>query len=94
MRDLIGGHLKKDGKVAKKKLVKRQGKSKTCNTTRSALCCMEVVNINTFKVTKQEEFLTYTIPLHAKVNGLSTYQNVSCVIFNMQVNQKPALTSY
>ena len=73
MRDLIGGHLKKDGKVAKKKLVKRQGKSKTCNTTRSALCCMEMVNINTFKVTKQEEFLTYTIPLHAKVNGLSTY---------------------
>ena len=76
MRDLIGGHLKKDGKVAKKKLVKRQGKSKTCNTTRSALCCMEVVNINTLKVTKQEEFSTYstyTIPLHAKVNGLSIY---------------------
>ena len=94
MRDLIGGHLKKDGKVAKKKLVKRQGKSKTCNTTRSALCCMEVVNINTFKVTKQEEFSTYTIPLHAKGNRLSTYQNVSCVIFNIQVNQKPALTSY
>ena len=41
MRDLIGGHLKKDGKVAKKKLVKRQGKSKIYNTTRSALCCMD-----------------------------------------------------
>ena len=48
IRDLIGGHLKY-GKAAKKKLVKRQGKSKTCNTTRSALGCMQVINTNTFR---------------------------------------------
>ena len=40
IQGLIGGHLIKNGKVAKKKLEKRQGKSKTCNTIRSALCCM------------------------------------------------------
>ena len=41
MHDLRCSHLIKDGKVANKKLEKRQGKSKTCNTTRSALCCMQ-----------------------------------------------------
>ena len=45
----MGGHLIKDGKVAKKKLEKWQGKSKTCNTTGSALCCMQVKNTNTLK---------------------------------------------
>ena len=49
IRDLIDGHLIKDGKVAKKKLEKRQDKSKTCYTTRSALCYMQMVNTNTFK---------------------------------------------
>ena len=49
IQDLIGGHLIKNGEVAKKKLETRQGKSKTCNATRSALCCMQVVNTNTFR---------------------------------------------
>ena len=49
IQDLIGGHLIKDVKFAKKNLEKRQGKSKTCNTTKSALCCMKVVNTNTLK---------------------------------------------
>ena len=49
IQDLICGHLIKDGKVAKKKLEKRQGKNKTCNTTRLTLRCMQVVNTNTFK---------------------------------------------
>ena len=35
MQDLMGGHLIKDGKIANKKLEKRQSKSKTCNKTRS-----------------------------------------------------------
>ena len=73
IQDLIGGHLIKDGKVAKKKLEKRQGKSKTCNTTRSALCCMQVVNTNTIKSDQTREFSTCTIQLHAKVCGASTY---------------------
>ena len=49
IQDLIGGHLIKDQKAAKKKLEKWQAKSKTCNTTRSALWCMQVVNVNTFR---------------------------------------------
>ena len=70
MQDLIGGYLVKDGKVAKKKLVKRQCKSKKCNTTRSALCCMQVVNDNTFKsnLTKRVFFNIYHT-IHVKVNG-------------------------
>ena len=72
-QDLIDGHLIKDGKVAKKKLEKRQGKSKAFNTTRSALCCMQVVNTNTFRSNQTRRVLTYTLPLHAKINGLSTY---------------------
>ena len=68
IQDLIGGHLIKDGKVVKEKFVKRQGKIKTCNTTRSTLCCMQVVNTNTLKSNQ-----IFTIPLHAKFNGLSTY---------------------
>ena len=45
----MGGHLLKDRKVAKKKLEKRQGKSKICNTIRSTFCGMQVVYTNTFK---------------------------------------------
>ena len=72
-QDLIDGHLIKDGRVAKKKLEKRQGKSKPFNTTRSALCCMQVVNTDTFRSNQTKRVLTYTLPLHTKVNGLSTY---------------------
>ena len=42
MQDFKGGHLIKDGKIAKKKLEKRQGRNKTCITTRSDLCCMQI----------------------------------------------------
>ena len=56
IQDLIGGRLIKDGKFAKKKLIKRQSKGKTCNTTRSASCCMQVVNTNTFKSNKTKSF--------------------------------------
>ena len=54
MQNLIHGHLVKGRKVAKRKLEKLQKKSKTCNTTRSALCCMQVVNPNTFKSNETE----------------------------------------
>ena len=49
IQELIGGHVIQDRKVVKKKLEKQQSRSKACNTTRSALCCMKVVNTNTFK---------------------------------------------
>ena len=49
IQDIIGGYLIKDRKVAMNKLQTRQDKSKACNTTRSALCYMQVVNTNTFR---------------------------------------------
>ena len=73
-QNLLGGHVIKDGKVAKKKFEKLQGKRKT-------LCCMQVVITNNGKVTKQKQFSTYAIPLHAEADGLSTYKNVFYVIF-------------
>ena len=62
---------KKDRKVAKKKLQKLQGKSMTCNTIRSASCCMQVVNTNRFISNQTKTFPTYSTILDA--NGLSTY---------------------
>ena len=56
LQDLIGCHLIRNGKVANKKLENRQGKSKTCNTTKSTLCCMEVVSNNTFKYNQTKIF--------------------------------------
>ena len=64
IQDLIGGHLIKDGKVVKKKLKKRQGKSKPCNTTRSALCCMQVVNTNRFRSNQTKMVFFQHIPYH------------------------------
>ena len=47
--DLIGSNLIKDGKVANKKLEKRQGKSKTYNATKPALFWVQVVKTNAFR---------------------------------------------
>ena len=47
--DFIGSNLIKDGKVANKKLEKRQGKSKTYNAAKPALFCMQVVKTNAFR---------------------------------------------
>ena len=69
IQDLIDGHFIKDGKIGEKKLENRQGKSKTCNITRSGLCCMQQILI-LLKATKQKEFSIYNIPLHSKANGL------------------------
>ena len=76
IQDLTGGHLVKDGKVAKKKLEKRQGKSKICNTTRSALCCLQVVNTNTFKSFQH-------IPYHYMQKTMD-YLLTKCILCNIQ----------
>ena len=49
IKDLIHNNLIKNGKAAQNKLEKQQGKSKASKTIRSALCCMQVENTNTFK---------------------------------------------
>ena len=74
-QDLICGHLIKDEKVAKKQFEKRQDKRKTCNTTRLALCCMEVVNTNKFRCnqTKRVFNIYHTITCKSQLHGLSTY---------------------
>ena len=68
IKDLIHNNSIKNGKAAKNELEKQQGKSKAGDTARSALCCMQVENTNTFKSKQIKEFSTYTILLHAKVN--------------------------
>ena len=77
IQDLIEGLFIKDGKVGEKKLENRQGRSKACNITRSALCCMQEILI-LFKATKQKEISIYNIPLHSKANGLEIVKYKSC----------------
>ena len=72
----------KEGKIAKNKLEKRQDKSKTCSTTRSALCCMQVVNINTFKSNQTKRVFNIYHTSTCK-SQWTTYENVSYIIFNM-----------
>ena len=55
MQDLIGDHSIKDGKVVNSKLEIRQGKRKTCNAPTLALCCIQVINTNTFKTNKTKK---------------------------------------
>ena len=69
----MGGHLRKDGKVAKKKLWKYQGKSKTCNTARSALYGMQVINTNSFNT-------YYAIPCKSQL----VIYILECILFNLQ----------
>ena len=38
------------------RIEKRKGKSKACNAIRSALCCMQVVNTNSFKSNQTKSF--------------------------------------
>ena len=50
IQELIGGNLINNGKLVKRnKLKQKEGKSKTCNTNRTSLCCTQVVNTSTFK---------------------------------------------
>ena len=64
IKDLIGGHLIKNGKVCKKKLEKPQGKSKTFYITRLALYCTQVANTNTFKSNQTKRMNFQHIPHH------------------------------
>ena len=57
-RKKMYGHLMKDEKVANKKLEKRPSKSKTCNTRRSDLFLVQIVNINTFKSNQTNRFFS------------------------------------
>ena len=83
MQELIGGHLIKDRKVGKKKLENSKVKARlVIQRDQLYVVCKWGILIHS-KVTKQPEFLTYTIPLHPNVNRLFTYYNVFCVIFNM-----------
>ena len=56
IQNLIGSHLIKNGKIAQKKLVKQEGQSRACNTTRSSLWFIQVVNTNILKSNETECF--------------------------------------
>ena len=89
IQDLIGGHLIKDVKVAKKNLEKRQSKSKTSNTTKSALCCMKVVNTNTLKFNQTKRVFN----IYHTITWKSQWKILLLLILNMYVNLKRVLIS-
>ena len=48
LKEIIGGHIVKQGKVFKKNLTRLNGKSLPCSSTRPSLCCTQVLNTQTF----------------------------------------------
>ena len=48
LREIIGGHTVKQGKVSKKSLDRLNGKSMPCSSTRPSLCFTQIVNTQTF----------------------------------------------
>ena len=82
IQDFTGGHLVKDGKVAKRKLGNRQGKIKICNTTRLALCCMQVVNTNTFRSNQTKRVFNIYHTITCK--GQRIIYLLECILCNIQ----------
>ena len=48
LQEIIGGHTVKQRKVFKKSLVRLNGKSMPCSSTRPSLCCSQTVNTQMF----------------------------------------------
>ena len=72
--------------AADKKLEKRQGKNKTCNTTKLALSCMQVVNTNTFKSnqTKRVFNIYHTITCQSQW----IMYLLECILYDIQFEGK------
>ena len=48
LQEIIGGYRVKQGKIFKKSLVRLNGKSMPCSSTRPSLYCTQIVNTQTF----------------------------------------------
>lgn len=70
IQELIGGNLINNGKLVKRnKLKQKEGKSKTCNTNRTSLCCTQVVNTSTFKSYQTNRIFNIFHTITCKVRG-------------------------
>ena len=81
IQDIIGGYLIKDRKVAMNKLQTRQDKSKACNTTRSGLCYMQVVNTNTFRSNQTKP--VFNIYHNTPYKSRWIIYLLECILFNI-----------
>ena len=93
MQNLKGGHLKRWKSCQKEIRKTRQGKSRTCNTTRLALYCMQVVNTNTFRGIQTKSVFNIYHTIACKSQWIIYW--LECILCNIQyvVSQKPVLTS-
>ena len=85
LQEIFGGHRVKQGNVFKKNLVRINGKSEPCSSTRPSLCCTQALNTKTFmsqqskitfiifqKLTCKRQYVIYLMELayYAKSNTL------------------------
>ena len=91
-QDLIGGYLIKDGKVAKKKIEKWQAKSKTCNTTRLALRCMQMINTNKFRSNQTKRVFNIYHFITCKSQWIIYL--LKCILCNIQTSFKIRLNNH
>ena len=77
LQEIIGGHTVKQEKVFKKNLVRLNGKSVPCNSTRPSLCCTQVLNIQTFMSQQRKRTINIFSKLTCKSlsNGMHIMQN-------------------
>ena len=54
-QEIIGGHAVKQGKVFKKSLVRLNGKSMPCSSTRPSPCSTQIINTQTFMSQQTEK---------------------------------------
>ena len=59
LQEIIGGHTVRQGKVFKKNLIRLNGNTMPCSSTRQSLCCTQVLNTQTF--TSQQTKRTFNI---------------------------------
>ena len=89
LQEIIGGHTVKRGEVFKKSLVRLNGKSMLCSSTRPSLCCTQIVNTQTFmsqqtkrtfnifhKLTCKSQYVIYLMDAYyAKSNTLENLRS-------------------
>ena len=60
LQEIIGGHTVKQGKVFKKNLIRLNGNTMPCSSTRQSLCCTQVLNTQTFTSQQTKRTLIYS----------------------------------
>ena len=96
LQEIIGGHTVKQGNVFKKNLIRLNGKSMPCISTRVLLCCTQVLNTQTFmsqqtkrtfnifhKLTCKSQYVIYLMEwILCKIQYVGKFENP----FNLRQN--------